>query len=494
MMGQFAEAEQNYRQAISSLQDLERRLPGDDRPVRARARAEHGLGILLRKLNRFREAEASLRAALQLRDQLAARSPDDRALLQARTDSRYHLGALLARLASPSAEDRKLYEQAIKDQQDLINLDPNEPENRIKLARYLNNLALLESKSDSTKAERSFRKALDLLAGLDAARAGLPDARWQAARASNNLATIVEGKGHRDEAETIFKRARDAMNRLTLEFPRILQYRRELALIFKNLGALGQRIKNQQLTAEGFRQSASQLEELARANPQVPDYRADRDIALFQLGLLKAETDLAAGERELEPLLADQEKLVASYPAVPDYRNALARNLLEYGTLLHGKGDRSGASQRVEQAATQLREALKADPGNRVYGKNLAEALTLEIVIALKGKDTRKIAALAEQLIETPAADLTAYRTAAAALTRCLARTASDESLPPEVREERAETQGRRAVEILQKALDRGLLRSPDPLKDEEFVPLRTRPDFIELFKKLRDLQAPATG
>ena len=37
MMGQHAEAEQNYRDAITSLQALESRLPGDDRPLRAKA-------------------------------------------------------------------------------------------------------------------------------------------------------------------------------------------------------------------------------------------------------------------------------------------------------------------------------------------------------------------------------------------------------------------------------------------------------------------------
>ena len=80
------------------------------------------------------------------------------------------------------------------------------------------------------------------------------------------------------------------------------------------------------------------------------------------------------------------------------------------------------------------------------------------------------------------------------AMTRCLVMTSTDESLDPQTREQRAEAHGRRAVEILQEAHDRGLLHAPDPLRDEEFLPLHTRPDFIELFKKLRDLQVPVTG
>ena len=118
-------------------------------------------------------------------------------------DSRYHLGALLARLVSPAAEDKRLYDQAIKDQEALLALDPGDPENRLKLARYLNNLAILEARRDPAKAEREFHKALDLLAGLDPTRASLPGPRWQAARASNNLATSCSGKGRDGEAEKI---------------------------------------------------------------------------------------------------------------------------------------------------------------------------------------------------------------------------------------------------------------------------------------------------
>ena len=40
----------------------------------------------------------------------------------------------------------------------------------------------------------------------------------------------------------------------------------------------------------------------------------------------------------------------------------------------------------------------------------------------------------------------------------------------------------------MRQAVERGLLNSSEPLKVEEFVPLRSRQDFIELFKKLRDM------
>lgn len=491
MTGQFADAERKYREAIASLRDLERKLPGDDRPLLARARAEHGLGVLLRKLNRFPEAENELRDAVKLRESLVAKSPDDPALRRAQSDSRYHLGALLARLAYFKAEDRSLYDQAIKDQESLVSAAPNDPENRIKLARYLNNLAILEARSDRSKAEQSLRKALDLLTSLEPARAALPDARWQEARALNNLATL---KVRKEEIKHVLIRARDILDRLTVEFPRIIQYRRELASVFHNLGKLGLNAGKNAQAAEAFRRGGDHLALLTEKHPQVPDFRQHRDIALFQLGLLKAQTDLAQGEQELTPLLEDQEKLIAAHPSVPDYRNALGRNLLEYAKLLQDKDHVPKASLLIDRAVRQFEEALKADPGNRAYMKNLSEALTIHILISLKEKKTEQAAALADKLIELPVADLTSHLTAAMALAKCqvLSADAADDS--PADRERRTEAYGRRAVEILRKAFHQGILNTADPLKYEEFLPLRTRPDFIELYKELIQRQAPLTG
>ena len=106
MLGLYAEAEQNDRAAINSLKSLKDRFPEDDRPLRAQARASHGLGVLLYKMNCFKEAETALREGLHLREQLAARFPDDPTSTRALADSRYYLGALLARLADPRPEDK----------------------------------------------------------------------------------------------------------------------------------------------------------------------------------------------------------------------------------------------------------------------------------------------------------------------------------------------------------------------------------------------------
>ena len=364
MIGQYSEAETNYRSAIQSLQDLEQRAPGDG-PVRAEPAPSTGWAFCSAsstdsvRPRRISAKPSSFATTLQPRPRPIARSH------KPESDSRYHLGALLARLANPKAEDKKLYDRAIKDQETLLSLDPGEPENKIKLARYLNNLAVLETRTDPAKAEKSLRRALDLLAGLNSAPGQL--ARRPLARSAclQQPGKAPERKGRKDEAQTILGQARDVLTRLTAEFPRIDQYRRELASIFNNLGRVGRNTQDDKLALESFRQSAEQLKGLAQKSPQVPDFRQNRDVALFQLGLLKAETDLAAGEHELTPLLADQESLISTYPSVPDYRIALGRNLLEYGKLLLRKGESDRASPLLDKALARFERRSRKIPGTR---------------------------------------------------------------------------------------------------------------------------------
>jgi hypothetical protein len=491
MMGLNTEAEQNYRDAIASSRALQSRPRDDDRPARVQARAYHGLGVLLRKLNRFREAESWLREAVRLREQLAAGAPADPERLQELSESRYYLGALLARLVRPDAVDRQLYDQAIQDQHALI--DNGDPKNRLKLARYRNNLAILEARRDKAKADRDFHEVLEILAEPETAST-LPAARWQRARASNNLAILLLASQQDADAETLWSQARDELAPLSAQFPRINQYRRELASVLNNLGNLARNRDQHDLATDSFRQVTQLLEELARTDPDVPDYQQNLEIARFELELLRLEAGQAADTVGLDRILATQESLIAEHPEVPDYRNALGRNLLEYGTTLFERVKGGGAQPLVDRASGRFQEALEADPGNQTYVQNLADALILQMLIALEARDLETVSTVADRLVDLRGDDLKAYLTASMGLAHCVELTAQDQALAPEIREQRVERFGQRAVEILQKALTRELLQSAELLNDKKFLPLFTRPDFIDLVKELMERKTPVIG
>ena len=249
----------------------------------------------------------------------------------------------------------------------------------------------------------------------------MPGARWQFARASNNLGTLLANTGQASKsAEAFLIRARDELDRLFAEFPGILQYRRELASIFNNLGRLGRDREQAELASESFRQAANLLKPLASEYPQVPDYRQNLAIVQFQLNLLRVATDPAGAEAALAQVLDDQERLIASYPDVPDYRNALGRNLFDYGKLLFERGSPVRAATLIEKAVARLQEALKADPGNRMYTKNLYEALTLQMEFALELNQVERAARCAELLVDVLPNQLSSYLIVAAGLSRCV--------------------------------------------------------------------------
>ncbi len=289
-------------------------------------------------------------------------------------------------------------------------------------------------------------------------------------------------------------KARDELLRLSAEFPGILQYRRELASIFNNLGRLGRFREQAELASESFRQAAGLLRPLAIEYPQVPDYRQNLAIDEFQLDLLKFATDPAGAEASLNKVLAEQERLVASFPEIPHYQYALGHNLFDYAKLLFERGSADKAANLVEKAVTSFQKVLESDPGNRVYIRNLYEALRLQMLIALELKQVERAAGCAEQLVTVLPQQLLTYLTAANGLAACVKLAGEDPQAGSDESHRNTEIYGRRAVELLREAVQRGLLKSADPLKALELVPLRSREDFRELFQSLPVLQQPVNS
>ena len=80
----------------------------------------------------------------------------------------------------------------------------NRPEYLTRLARYRNNLGMLQDASGhSQDAEATFRDTLKLLEPSVQGPAALPGARWQFARIANNLGALLYNRKH-DEAGALF--------------------------------------------------------------------------------------------------------------------------------------------------------------------------------------------------------------------------------------------------------------------------------------------------
>ena len=163
--GDAPQADASYRAAAAELERLANQDPSNTDIRRDLARDLQGLGVLLKDANRFQEGEAKLRQAIGLREEIASQpdsTPEDK---QARGESRYQLGTLLARRGAATSEDLEAYRAAIEVQEALVKQFGGRPEYRTRLARYQNNLAILQrALGETSGAEATLRATLDSLA------------------------------------------------------------------------------------------------------------------------------------------------------------------------------------------------------------------------------------------------------------------------------------------------------------------------------------------
>jgi tetratricopeptide (TPR) repeat protein len=84
--------------------------------------------------------------------------------------------------------------------------------------------------------------------------------------------------------------------------------------------------------------------------------------------------DRPAAESEFRAALAIQQKLIADYPVVPDYRNDLARTTDYLDNLASDRGERTAAKEE-ERSALAVREKLADDfPAKPEYGIAVAKS------------------------------------------------------------------------------------------------------------------------
>ena len=433
MMGEYPDAERSYRRALATLDTTS---PGGESPGEAEtrselARAHYGLGLLLKKTNRFPESESALSAAIRLREPLAAASPGDARVQQELADSRYQLAALRVRLAGRQAENEAVYRDVVARQRALVNQNRDRPESRVMLGRYLNNLAvLLNATGHITEAESALRDAYATQLALHEESPTLPGPRWQLARSTNNLARLTgDVEGGPEKAVELLRYARTLLDTLQAEFPKIPQYRLELAAVEGNLGRAESAAGHVPEAEICYRRARTLLEGVANEFRRVPEYQQKLAVTLFDLNLLLARTNPAGAEPVLRDALQTQEGLIAAYPDVPEYRHVLGRSLYNLARVLMERGDRVEARRHLDRAIVHHTLALEANPANRDYRLCLYEDYGVLALAWLDDRDAAHAAAVAEKLPALLPDDFNSYANSAAFLIRCASITANDEAL-----------------------------------------------------------------
>jgi serine/threonine-protein kinase len=495
LLGDHVGAERALRQGNATLADLVRDSPNQSDPLRDLARGRDDLGMLLKKANRFKESEAELRAALRLREGLAAELASEPADRQGLADSRYHLAVLVTRLRGRQTEDEAAYREALRMEEALVAGSRDHPGYRRKLARYLNNLGLLLASTGRTReAEDDYREAVAILEGFVANVPPAPGDRWQLARCYANLAVLLRAERRPDEAEAACLKAQTLHRALGSDFPDVPDYRHELASILNNTGLLAKEKGHPQEAERAFREALGLQEALAADAPQRPDYRLSLAVTRLNLSVALEPTDPRDALRQCRDALAVQERLSADFPEVSEYQRDLGRTLYTLARLMVAGGDPAEAHAHLARAVRQHRAGLEADPRSRADRDFLRDDYGLLCLALLRSGAHAEAADAAVELPRIAPDAPQEYLRAAAFLVECAAAAGADPTLTEPDRPARAESYALRAIDQLRQAVDLRLLDDPASLQVKELTPLRSREDFQELLRKLRDRSQVRSG
>jgi tetratricopeptide (TPR) repeat protein len=423
------------------------------------------------------------------------------------------MGGLLSELGK-RADAAVSVRQAVSILETLSVKFPTVSQYRADLAVSLNGLGTIFGEmGNGTEAEKFHRQALDVGDKLVADFPTVPRYRADLARCHNSLGVLLFRLGRRADAESAFQQALTIQARLTAEFPDAPQYREAVAASHTNLGNSLLRSGNPGRAEESYRQALKIEDQLVAEFPAAPRYREALAESHSNLGaVLHVMAKPAEAEKAFRLALTIEDKLATDFPAVPGYRVALGGSEVNLGHLLRASGKGERALDWYAKAVANLEGVLrqvKADDTaqsclrNAHYGRartlddleRHVEAIAdWDKAVELSPESERAalrmnravsrvragqaVAAVeeAEELAKNSSADV--LYNAACVLALAAERENLDGSL---LKEERA----KRAMALLQQAVEKGWKDAEHMKKDDDLKALRERRDFKKLLADL---------
>jgi tetratricopeptide (TPR) repeat protein/tRNA A-37 threonylcarbamoyl transferase component Bud32 len=434
MLGETAESKQAYDQAIALFTDLVQQSPDRAEYAKDLADAYNYLGELHRTMGQSNDAEQAYLKAIDLQ-----RNATDPARRSGLARALYNLGIVLVN-TSRSADADSAYVEAAAILEDLCERQASNDKFRLDLARCLINRGiLLRNNGKDAEAESSYGRAIQLLEESLARHPAKIECRLALAASSNNLGNMLLRDSSRfGEVASNFHRAFELYQGLVRDFPSVPSYRQELANSCNSLAALRVRM--------GTAAEARRL------------WDQGRDIA---------------------------GKLVEEYPDVPDHRNLLGGILGNLGASMNGTDELPLARDLLEDAVSQERLALDANPQHPRYRTFLrTDYLRLARVAVRQGDHERAAEAtrLAGDLGLETAAEC---QRAAFVLAECVSQAGEDRQLADERRDSLGQSYADEAIAWLRRAIEKGYGKAETLRTDPIWKPFHDRNDFQTLVSDL---------
>jgi serine/threonine protein kinase len=341
----------------------------DPRLKRDTVRALRQVGTIRLRLNEHDEAVAALTRAAEI---LAAEPEQRVELAQTYND----LGVAL-RAAGKTPEALRSHAQA----REILDAwpEPAPLRVRLELARTLTLMVPLELRQTGpgstpeqrqaalALAEQTQRGALQLLDQLVEEDGANPECRHLLARATYGLSGMMWGRTRRDEAALARARALEIQEKLAADFPRVADYRAELAeMLLSTSWRSPQNPRPPQEVEPIFARAVGLVDELVAKNPAVPNYQALLARARRQLGGVQA----AQGKDEealtnLRKAMRLSDLLAGRFPNSLGYRLSGLDARLVLGEYYHRRDDLEAAEELLRGTVAELRKMVDAPPRPR---------------------------------------------------------------------------------------------------------------------------------
>jgi serine/threonine-protein kinase len=231
-----SEDESLYREALRIQEELVASSRENPSFRRKLARYLDNLGKLLASTGRLDEAEAAYREATAVVEGLVAAgtaAPGDRWLL-----AQCHANLAMALRSAGRLDEAESVCLKARSLEEALRSDfPEVPDYRSELASILNNLGLLWTRKEPSRAQMSYREALELQQALTAEFPRRPDYQLGLAVTRLNLGAVLEQLDLR-EAERAYREALAIHERLRADFPEVPEYSLDLGRTLYSLARL----------------------------------------------------------------------------------------------------------------------------------------------------------------------------------------------------------------------------------------------------------------
>jgi tetratricopeptide (TPR) repeat protein len=294
----FRESEAELRTALALRTRLSADHPESLADRQALADTRYHLAVLVSRLQgRHTEDETFYREALELQESLVASSRENPAFRRKLARYLDNLGKLLTSTGRLD-EAEAAYREAVAVVEGLVAGGSFVPGDRWLLAQCHANLAMaLRAAGRFDEAEAACIKARSLEEALRADFPEVPDYQFELAAILNNLGLLWTAK-QPSRADLVHREALELLQALTAEFPRRPDYQLGLAVTRLNLASVLERVDVRE--AERTYRDALALHERLRADfPEVPEYRLDLGRTLYSLARLRLVGNDPAGARAL---------------------------------------------------------------------------------------------------------------------------------------------------------------------------------------------------